>query len=78
MSDVQNAPRFMTGEQLRDHFGLSERALRRLQAMRDFPKKDAITNRTDSRAVDRFFDRRAGIDASTADGTPAVSGKDHF
>lgn len=71
-------PRLMTDEQLREHFGLSERALRRLKAVRDFPQKNALTNRTDSRAVDLFFDRMAGLASSEAGGTIAVDGKERF
>jgi hypothetical protein len=68
----------MTDEILREHFGLSERALRRLRAMRDFPRKDIITNRTDSKAVDRFFDRRAGLEPHQHGGTPAAAVKERF
>ena len=78
MSEVRHAPRFMTDEQVREHFGLSERALRRVKAVRDFPQKNALTNRTDSRAVDRFFDRMAGLTSSDEGGTFAVDGKERF
>lgn len=63
MSDgARHFPRFMTDAMLMEFFGLSYRALRRLKAMRDFPRKDAITNRTDSKAVDRFFNNLSGLD----------------
>ena len=55
------SPRFMTDEQLREHFGISEGALYRLRMTRLFPVKDALVGKTDSKAVDRFFDRRAGL-----------------
>lgn len=61
MKPQSPAPRFMTDEQLREHFGLSDRALTRLRMIPTFPKRDALTNRTDRKAVDLFFDVRAGI-----------------
>jgi hypothetical protein len=54
-------PRFMSDEQLREYFGLSERALTRLRATSHFPARDGLINKTDRRAVELFFDRRAGI-----------------
>lgn len=72
------SPRFMTDEQLRDNFGLSERALRRLRAMRGFPRRDAITKRTDSRMVDRFFDNRAGLEAPSGGSNLAADGMENF
>ncbi|GHA13587.1 hypothetical protein GCM10007989_05230 [Devosia pacifica] len=75
---TDHVPRFMSDEQLRHHFGLSERALRRLRSMRSFPRRDAITNRTDSRMVDRFFDNRAGIDAPSTGSALAADGKENF
>lgn len=73
-------PRFMTDQELRDHFGLTERALTRLRSTRAFPQKDGLINRTDRRAVELFFDRRAGIlSPSTIGGNPAVmDGDENF
>ncbi|AWC22218.1 hypothetical protein CO731_01674 [Aminobacter sp. MSH1] len=51
----------MTDEQLREHFGLSEKALYRLRGLNNFPKKDGLIGKTDSRVVDLFFDQRVGI-----------------
>lgn len=62
------APRFVTDDQLRAHFGLSQRALNALRAGRSFPRKDALIGKTDRRAVEIFFDRRAGIHS------PALAG----
>ncbi|RWQ16071.1 hypothetical protein [Mesorhizobium sp.] len=64
MDKVEEAvafPRFMTDHQLRAYFGLSERALTRLRLRQGFPRKDALVNRTDKKAVDRYFDVRAGL-----------------
>jgi len=55
------SPRFMTDAQLREHFGISERALRRLRMTRLFPARDSLVGKTDSKAVYHFFDRRAGL-----------------
>ncbi|HEV7253454.1 MAG TPA: hypothetical protein VGN97_10205 [Mesorhizobium sp.] len=51
----------MTDEELRAVFGLSGRALNRLRATGKFPAKDPLVGKTDRRAVDAFFDRRAGL-----------------
>ncbi|GLR45638.1 hypothetical protein GCM10007880_61560 [Mesorhizobium amorphae] len=61
------APRFMTDQELRAFFGLSERALYRLRFTRQFPTKDPLINKTDRRAVDIFFDRRARISPTRLD-----------
>lgn len=61
---MTTVPRFMTDEQLRQYFGLTERALTRLKASRSFPAKDALIGKTDCRAVEIYFDRRAGIASS--------------
>lgn len=74
-------PRFMTDQELRAYFGLSERALIRLRCTPTFPRKDKLTNRTDRRAVDLFFDRRAGIVSSTVVGAvqgAVTDGEEHF
>lgn len=73
-------PRFMTDEQLRDHFGLSERAMTRLRATKGFPQRDALINRTDSRAVGFFFDRRAGLPSPMAaiNGMAVADGEENF
>lgn len=77
---MKDAPRFMTDEQLRAHFGLSERALTRLRATPQFPKKDGLIHRTDSRAVEVYFDRRAGIASPRAaiNGMAVIDGEEHF
>ncbi|RWQ12386.1 hypothetical protein [Mesorhizobium sp.] len=74
------APRFMTDQELRQWFGLSERALDRLRATRFFPPRDALVNKTDRRSVEVFFDRRAGLDSHPRiGGTPAaVDGEENF
>jgi hypothetical protein len=74
------APRFMTDGQLRDYFGLTERALMTFRAMQTFPQKDGLINKTDRRAVEIFFDRRAGIPSpSFANGNSAVAdGEEDF
>lgn len=58
-------PRFMTDGELQKRFGLSERSLRRCRLLAGFPKRDEIINKTDSRAVEAFFDQRASLDVST-------------
>jgi len=77
---LQSVPRFMTDQQLRDHFGLPERALDRLRATRTFPQKDGLVNKTDRRAVEVFFDRRAGIPSPIAVGghTAVTDGEENF
>ena len=54
-------PRFMSDKELRAYFGLSERALKGYRALKEFPLKDIVANKTDSAAVSRFFDWMAGI-----------------
>lgn len=72
-------PRFMSDEQLRAYFGISERALSRLRAIKTFPAKDALITKTDRRAVEIFFDRRSGIAPSVGSGTVAApDGKENF
>lgn len=73
-------PRFMTDEQLRDHFGLSDRALYRLRMTRTFPQRDQLVNKTDRRAVECFFDRRAGIASPVSAGAiaGAIDGEENF
>ena len=73
-------PRFLNDEELRAFFGLSERALGRLRATNSFPPKDGLINKTDRRAVELFFDRRAGLSASTAAiyGMATPDGEEHF
>jgi hypothetical protein len=74
------SPRFMTDEELRAYFGLSERAMTRLRATKGFPKRDDLINKTDSRAVGFFFDRRAGLPSPMAaiNGMAAVDGEENF
>jgi len=66
-------PRFMNDTELRAYFGLSERALNRLRCTPTFPRKDKLTNRTDRRAVDLYFDRRAGIVSSASGDIPVAA-----
>lgn len=76
-SDVK--PRFMTDEQIRRYFGLSERALARLRASPRFPRRDGLINKTDRRAVDKFFDLRSGIASpSRADNPVGIDGDENF
>jgi hypothetical protein len=58
---MYRTPRFMTDKELRAHFGLTERALYRLRHTGRFPAKDNLIGKTDSRAVDRYFDQCEGI-----------------
>lgn len=67
-------PRFVTDQQLREHFGISDRALQRLRLLRDFPRRDPLIGKTDRRAVDVFFDWRAGLSS----GDFAVDGDEDF
>jgi len=73
-------PRFMTDDELRAHFGLSLRALNRLRATRKFPARDALVNKTDRRAVELYFDQRAGIHSPVAAGgwSAAPDGDENF
>lgn len=73
-------PRFLNDEELRAFFGLSERALARLRATGHFPPKDRLINKTDRRAVELFFDRRAGLPSSIAaiNGMATPDGEEHF
>ena len=64
-------PRFMTDRELRAYFGLSERALKRYRALKEFPQKDVVVGKTDSLAIGRFFDWVAG----SADHPPRRSGR---
>jgi hypothetical protein len=70
-------PRFLTDAELRVVFGLTERALARLRASTGFPRKDALIGKTDRRAVEAFFDRRAGI-ITQADPLLSVDGEEDF
>jgi hypothetical protein len=74
------SPRFMTDEQLRKHFGLSDRALSRLRMNQGFPRRDDVTNKTDRKAVDLFFDLRAGIRSPKFAGEVAgrLDGEENF
>ena len=78
---LSHSPRFMTDQQLRAYFGLSERALGGLRLTGKFPTRDALINKTDTRAVDVFFDQRSGIGSSPerANSTMVtVDGKENF
>jgi hypothetical protein len=80
MAGASISPRFMNDEELRTFFGLSERALNRLRATARFPQKDALINKTDRRAVELFFDRRAGLASPVAaiNGMVAPDGEENF
>lgn len=73
-------PRFLNDEELRACFGLSERALTRLRATTRFPQKDGLINKTDRRAVELFFDRRAGLASPVAaiNGMAFIDGEENF
>jgi hypothetical protein len=73
-------PRFLTDEELRACFGLSERALTRLRATERFPVKDGLINKTDRRAVELFFDRRAGLPSPVGaiNGMATADGEENF
>ena len=75
---VKPPPRFMADEELRTHFGLSQRALDRLRHLPFFPARDGLINKTDRRAVEAFFDRRAGIASPAQGGMVAVDGQENF
>ena len=72
-------PRWMTDNQLIEAFGLSQRALTALRSNRAFPKRDEVLNKTDSKAVDMFFDNRSGLGVqSSFHGVTAVDGEENF
>lgn len=74
-------PRFMTDTELKEHFGLSDRALMRLRATCSFPSKDLLIGKTDSRAVHFFFDRRIGLESDSSRGGDLFAvndGKENF
>lgn len=73
-------PRFLTDEELRQCFGLSERALTRLRATQRFPQRDPLINKTDRRAVELFFDRRSGLTSpmSAISEMALVDGEENF
>jgi hypothetical protein len=74
-------PRFMTDAELREHFGLSERALRRLRLTGKFPHKDPLIGKTDCRVVDLFFDQRAGLATTSmapCGGFTVTDGEEYF
>jgi hypothetical protein len=77
---MSTTPRFMTDEELRTFFGLSERSLTRLRATSRFPQRDGLINKTDRRAVELFFDRRAGLPSPVAaiNGMAAPDGEENF
>ena len=66
-------PRFLTDKQLKEYLGRTDAALRRCRAIRDFPRRDRLTDRTDSKAVDLFFDRRSGLAPHQRGGDVAVA-----
>ena len=70
-------PRMMTDAELREYFGLPERALRSLRADRAFPRKNPIVGKTDRRAVDNYFDRVAGL-ANPLSADNVVDGQEDF
>ena len=80
MATTSISPRFMTDDELRSYFGLSERALNRLRATNRFPQRDALINKSDRRAVELFFDRRSGLASPMAaiNGMAAPDGEENF
>lgn len=70
----------MTDGELCEHFGISERKLRAARSVPGFPKRDPLFGKTDRKAVENWFDRRAGIgNVSIAHGKPAViDGKENL
>lgn len=80
LDDRAYVPRFMSDEELRSFFGLSERALTRLRATSRFPQRDGLINKTDRRAVELFFDRRAGLASpvGTSDLLASADGEENF
>lgn len=77
---IREAPRLMSDQELRDHFGLSERKLRAARSMPGFPRRDPVFKKTDRKAVEIWFDRRAGIGTlPVGHGNPVVvDGKEHL
>ncbi len=73
-------PRFMTDDQIKIYFGLSDRALMRLRGLHAFPKRDRLIDKTDRRALELFFDQRSGIVFSEVrGGNPACTdGEENF
>ena len=71
------APRMMTDTELQQFFGISAAALKKLRADPRFPRKDGIINKTDRRAVDTYFDIRAGLNNPSMVGK-AADGKENF
>lgn len=53
--------RFLSDKELRQVFGLTESALRTLRKTASFPCHHPLFKKTDSRAVDLFFDTESGI-----------------
>jgi hypothetical protein len=64
----------MTDEELRRSFGIPQRALRELKKARGFPAKGPLLGKTDSRAVDFFFDLRSGVQT----GSTVPDGPENF
>jgi hypothetical protein len=54
-------PRFVTDSDLMRAFGLSKNALAAFRRNPAFPKRDPVLKKTDRKAVDSFFDKRAGL-----------------
>jgi len=57
-------PRFMTDAELAEHFGIDKAALRDLRRDQSFPHKMAPIGKTDSRAVDHYFDVASQVPVS--------------
>lgn len=55
-------PRFMNDSEIKEHFGIDESSLRALRRDPKFPQKlRPELTRTDSRAIDHYFDVRSGV-----------------
>ena len=73
------APRWMTDAQVIKHFGLSQNALKTLRSNRSFPQRDPVLRKTDSKAVDAFFDNRSGLAVqSVSIGQMVPDGEENF
>lgn len=80
MTITVDTPRFLHDKELKARFGLSDKALACLRKCKGFPQKDTLIHRTDSRAIEHFFDQRAGlVSLQVANGAPAIEdGEENF
>lgn len=79
MSMAKRWPRFQTDDQLIKCFGISQRALNALRSNARFPQRDPVLKKTDSKAVDAFFDSRAGLSFQSPNHIEALEdGEENF